>query len=259
MNKKILIFLCFVLLILVSWGCGKAGYPDDYLPGENETEQRNLNLSERKIIYYISSDLIVESLDNAIEAIHNAKKVDEWFESEKIYPKRADLTIRIKSSRIDEFKDTLKQIGKLENYTLTATDISLEYSGTQESIASYQAERARLLELYNNARVDEMIEINRRLREIDTELSRLNRKQNEFDSLIEYSSITLSITGTKDDSKRSFGQMAKSAFTGGLDAFITFFQYVIIVIIAVFPFALIIVPLIFIIKKYNERKQNKDN
>lgn len=240
-------------------GLRKKGTIDEGNNGsDNSGEQINLNdISERKIIYYINTSLEVDDIDEALEAIYAAKNADEWFESEQVYISYATIVLRIKSTRLEAFKNELKQIGELNNYSSTATDISIEYSATKEAIAAYEAEHSRLIELYENATVTEMIEINRRLSEVESKLSQLKRQQNEFDSLIEYRQVTIHIDGPSRTPDPSFKTLVKKAFFGGLNAFLSFLKYLVIAIIAILPFAIVIGGIFIIYKKLHKKKHLK--
>lgn len=261
MKNKFLLIITFLFILLFSIGCNKNEKNSSPKPDTGESNQTELiSTIDRKIIFYVNTDLEVENIDKAIDAINGAKQPDEWFESMNVTNENARVIIRIKSDRIDQFKETLAEIGTIINYNLKASDISLDYSGTTEQIASFEAERARLLVLYENASISQMIDINKRIGEIDSELRRLNRKKNEYDSLIEYSSITININ-TKEEIKgeTSFWSKAKNAFVGGFNVFAAFWQYVLIVILAILPFAVIIVVSMFIYRKVKKNKIIKNN
>lgn len=50
---------------------------------------------------------------------------------------------------------------------ICAEDISQIYQDTESEIATYEAEKTRLIELYEDASLSDMITINTRLSEID--------------------------------------------------------------------------------------------
>ena len=67
----------------------------------------------------------------------------------------------------------LSDYGHVKNYNKEATDISLQYQNTANRISSLKTERDRLVELYENASMSDMILINSRIAEIDLQLGEL--------------------------------------------------------------------------------------
>ena len=255
MKKRFFFIFLLIIGLMLGVGCSKSENGNPIDNNQPETEHLELgNSSDRKIIYYINTNLEVKYIDDAIEAITNAKRTDEWFESMNISSSSATIVVRVKSDRVEQFKEALGNIGTISNYKLKATDVSLDYAGTQEQIAAYEAERARLIALYENASISDMIEINRRIGEIDTKLQRLNRQKNEYDSLIYYSSFTINLYGEEVVKSQNFVTKIKNAFLGGLKVFVTFWQYVFLAILAILPFAAVIVAGFFIYKTIKKRK-----
>ncbi|MGB4180528.1 MAG: DUF4349 domain-containing protein [Bacilli bacterium] len=82
----------------------------------------------------------------------------------------------------------------------------MQYQDTENKINSLLAEKDRLNELYADASMNDMILINQRISEIDLLLGELQGDLNRYDSLIEYSTVTLTIRASKKASDAPFGK-----------------------------------------------------
>lgn len=257
-RKYFLIVVFFVFVWLLS-GCGAKDSVPNY--EENPVTQEINNVLERKIIYKAHAKINTQNLPLAIEIIKENLQDDEWFDEERVSESSAYFVVRVKSARIDNFINAISESGKISNFEKRAIDVSLSYQDTTNQIASYEAERERLVELFEEATISDMIYINTRISQIDKELSVLKGTLAQYDSLIEYSEITLYLyqVGTLDD--ESFGSKIKNAFFGGWNALITFIKFVIIGVVAIFPFLVLFsvvgLGIYFPAKIYKKRQINK--
>lgn len=263
MKKSFLyIIIFFALFILV--GCGaeydgqlESGSPDNDSEGINLVE----DLPERKIIYSVDLSIYTKDLDESIETLKSSVNSDEWFDYENIRDRQATFKIRIKSDRLDDFIENIDDSFEVSFYSKTGQDITLQYLDTTNRIAALQAQYDRLVELYENASLNEMITINSRLGEIETELLELEGTLNTFDSLVDYSEVEVTIYQTTAASRSPFFNRLLNSFINGVNAVIAFFDFVLIALATVLPFAIVIVPsglgIYFIVKKRKSKNPPK--
>lgn len=172
----------------------------------------------------------------------------------------ASFVARIKTSRLDNFTDSLKQYGKVRNLTKEGTDISLSYEDKSEQITALEEERARLVELYENASMQEIIQINSRISTIDMQLRNLNNSISQYDSLIEYSRVTLEFYGTPAPvEEKTFGGKIKEAFLDGWDAMLAILEFFSLAFVTLLPFLAVALPvgigIYFLVRLSNKRKR----
>ena len=263
MKKKLFLLLVLLSLFLLV-GCMKPGEEASKSPEPNdssEVDEKVVRINEvnRKIIYEVRANMSSDNLPETVEAIRANLGIDEWFDSESISEENANLKIRIKTSRLDAFIESLANYGEVSDYNKTGTDISLQYQDYTNRITSLEAERTRLNELYVDASISEMITINSRISEINREIDNLTGAVNEFDSLVEYSTVYLSISGETPKTDTPFGQSIKKAFTGGWKALVAFFRGLIIVVSAILPFMIIVIPVVGISYFFYKRNKKKNN
>ena len=254
------VFKVFVLLgmLLLFSACSMendmidANDPNNDSPSILET-----NVPNRKIIYKVSAKLYVNDIEVAIESLRNKVENSGWFDEETISENYAYFKVRIKTSELDDFVKKLNDDGIVENYTKKGTDVSLNYQSKVDKVASLQAELTRLIELKAQASIYELIQINTRISEVEAELLQLNGSLMVYDSLIEYSEVTLTYNRLTKAHRLPLGKRTIDSFLGGLSALGTFFEVLIIVIAAVLPFAIVFVPAFFGIRFLIRRKRNK--
>ncbi|MGB7530351.1 MAG: DUF4349 domain-containing protein, partial [Bacilli bacterium] len=189
MKKLLSLFVFAFLLSLALAGCSRDhGYQEkETVSDEDEGKVVLQSTPNRKIIYNVTVDLYIEwnfqeKVNDLIESIY----VDEWTDYLSISDSQAYIIFRIKTQRLDAFIYTLSDFGEVRNLTKKGTDISLQYQDNENRIISLESERARLVELFEDADMAEIIQINKRISEIDKELGELKGENAIFDSLIDY-------------------------------------------------------------------------
>lgn len=249
-----LMFICFCIC-----GCSKEYHipNDEHYGEEGENTTVRLSSQTRKIIYQVSAWIITDDPDITVDLINNNLESDEWADKEIRRINEANLIIRVKTERLNEFISDLYNLGEIKNYTKEATDVSLHYQSTENKIASLEAERNRLMILYNTADISAIIQINKRMAEIDLILGELEGTLIQYDSLINYSTVSLRIIGTENAVAMPFGKRLGNALTGAFNALIDFFKFLIIAVTVVLPFSVIIVPAIFIFVFIRKKRKHK--
>ena len=257
MLKKFLLSICILFIgVFALSACAisnnEAPANDNGQPGEIfETQQA------RKIIYTVTADIHTKDLDEKLDDIKLNIAIDEWIDEEIINSDYAYIVIRVNSSRLDDFLESISDEGTITNYRRTSTDVSITYLNKTNQINSYNAERERLVELMENATMTEILQINSRISAIDVQLASLNEETNELDSLVDYSKITLEIYEDKLDWQLPFGSTLVNTFVNSVYALFNVFKTLLIVIVAVLPFAIIIVPTLLGIRYYSKKKRSK--
>ncbi|PKK96564.1 MAG: DUF4349 domain-containing protein [Tenericutes bacterium HGW-Tenericutes-3] len=242
-KNKLMMMVVLVLSVFLLASCSAEYEPvDNYEPDQDSTVLLDLTTPTRKIIYQVEATLYVDDIDQSIEDIRDLLEGDEWFDLENKSDRYGDLIVRVKTENLDDFIASLNSNYQVSNFTKSATDISLEYQTTEHKIESYEAERAQLVILYEGASLSDMITINTRIAQIDLELGELQGTLNQFDSLVEYSKVTLSLRQNTVASKLPFGSRIVDGFINGFNGLIGFFDILIIALANLLPFAIVFVP-----------------
>lgn len=271
--KKLFVFLIILTLIICGLTACSANkspnrggesvpsYPQDEQDTSAETQIiEEPTLPNRKIMYEADATINTDDVQNAVKIIKQNIMGDEWFDEERISESNAYLAVRIKTQRLDAFLQAIAESGTISNLYKKGTDISLTYADNESRIATLQAEKARLVELYQMAdNISEMIPLNQRISEIEREIQLLQGILNNYDSLVEYSVVRINIyQGAQKAQAQPFKQQINNLFKGAWNALATFLKWILMAVTAVFPFAVVFVPVgvgVFFANKAIQKKR----
>lgn len=255
--RKIWFVFTLILLGFSLVGCAAGYEPIGDDGSQGESNEVILTASNRKIIYEVNLGISSKKLEPVYEDILAMINPDEWIESQHIGSRSGQLVLRIKTSRLLAFTDSIRDQFDVTYFNHSSTDVSLNYYNNKTRIDALEAEQARLIELFDEATISEQIMINQRLSIIESELRSLNQTNGEIDSLIEYSQVTILLNSSAPYDTLSFGQKIKRAFFGGIDAFMTVLEYLVLTILTLLPFIVIGVPAVMGILYINKKKYQK--
>lgn len=265
MLKKIIytgiVFMIFIFVLGCSQGVEHSEYSvvqESYslalLPDETTPD--------RKIIYEVNISFDVRDLETSSDFLKTLIESDEWFDQEVITSSSHSYVIRVKTERLDDFISTLQDEFTLRSYRKVGTDISLQYQDLSNRILSLETQLERLLELYDQATLSEMIIINEAISDIEVELQSLQGSINQFDSLVDYSEVTLVFYGSTIVSQSPFFNRLGNAFVNGFYGLLTFFDVLLIGIATILPFIVIFgsiaVVLVIVYKKRRLKNKSKE-
>lgn len=267
--KKSIIVLSLVLVVLftvVFVGCSaknndynaSLGYePADSGESMDKAEvSTTIGTNERKIIYTATAGITVENLQEATDGIRGLLNDTEWVESSRVSEYGVRLVLRVSNSRLNTFMSSLSEFGDVKRSEITSEDVSLKYYDTSLRKQTLETEYARLNTLLNSTEnIGDILTINKRLAEIESELQDLQKTLNNYDSLIEYSRVTIELwTKETPQKEASFGDKVGTGYSISgkvLEALALFF----IVILPYLAFAGLIVVLVIVIRRAKKKKK----
>jgi hypothetical protein len=257
--KQIKFLILGFLMLLLLVGCS-AQMVTTVLNSEVENNDiillENEDIPDRKIIYEVEVSYDVEDLDEAAALLDSMIEADEWFDREVMQDTTYYFLVRVKTERLDAFIEALSDEYVLIGYQKVGTDISVQYQDMTNRVLSLEAQLARLLVLYNTASLSEMLLINEQMSDIEVELANLQGSLNQFDSLADYSEVNIRFFGRAIVTKSPFFNRIGSAFVDGVEAVISFFDGLFIVLASVIPFAIVFgIPGYFIIVNIKKRRR----
>lgn len=274
MKTKILIF--GALIVLLNIGCGKqqpksfSPTPPQYLQkGEDLPQQPNLEQENRlsndeitkigkKIIK--TADLSIETKDyqKTISEIKNTlKKFDCYIqqENENNYENNIVTTIVIKVKNT-QFDSLVNQIlaspqTNINSKNIYISDVTEQYIDYYIRVKNKKLTEEQYQQILKKAKtVSEILEVQKYLNEVRTEIETFEGKLKYIDYQVKYSTINLTINYSKPSNFSSFGELIVEALKGGWIGI----KYVTLGIIALWPVWLILGIIFYFRKKRKKQK-----
>ena len=263
-KRKTLLWLVLAIVICMMGCCfvgcsGPGGGDGSSVPNgdvKEDTTLLNNTVSDRKIVYTSSLSITVDDVFESGDILKTKLNSDEWIEYSYTNEYRASFTLRIKTSRLDDFVESLESLGTVSNYQLEATDISLSYYNNVNAKTALETEQATLLRLLEDATsIQDVLEINKRLSAIEVELRQITGTINGQESLMEYSKVTVILSVKNSQYEETFGEKLAIGFGIILDIA----EFFLIVLICVSPLLIIAGGIVAIVLVANKKKKKKNN
>lgn len=170
----------------------------------------------------------------------------------------ANLTIYIPADKFDEFNNRLKDKGNVISTSYNSENITQQYNDTESRLLSLKAQEERVRELYSSAEtIEDLLKIEERLSEITSEITSLQNNKNNYDLLISYSTLTVSLkeVTTYSKIKDNFFSRLWNALKNSFNNFLAMIQDILLFIVNnIFTIAFVVI-IFFILKKLNKKKQ----
>ena len=252
----------------------------DQVDAEESLQEENLSkpqaVTDRKLIRRISINAETEDLDGLLSAINQkVLLLGGYTESKNVYTgsrysnyaarRSASLTLRIPKDKLDEFVAHVQGASNVTSSNETSDDVTLSYVATQSRMIALQKEEARLLELIDKAaNLTELLELEKRLTDIRTELEQVTSQLLVYDNLVDYGTVTLSISEVQELTpveEPGFWTRIGEGFTKSLRNLWTFLKELAIFLVVALPYLapLGLIALIVVLSiRRSIRKRRKD-
>lgn len=262
--------LCLLLLLSLLAGCstkapsGSAdGYYDsmgNYGEALNGSGTNNSGsdgvLSDRKLIRRITMDAETENMDTLLSDINSRiAQLGGYIESRNIQNgskysnhsyRNATLVIRIPAKQLDSFVQQVGETSNIVSTTETSDDVTLEYVDTESRLKVLRTEEERLLQFLSEAKtVSEMLEIEKRLTTIQSEIESLTAQLKTYDNLVDYGTVTLNITEVEiftvvEEEEPTMWEQITTTFTHSINSLLAAGQAFLIWLLGNSPYLILI-------------------
>ena len=231
----------------------------------------------RKIIETIYYSVQTKNFDDLVSKLEaQASQVGGYIEQsdvsgnkyDDITARYASYTFKIPSDKVDEFTNVVSENSTITNRTVNTEDVTLEYVDVESRIKALNTEKASLEELLKTATsTAEIIEIRDMLTDVIYEIESYESQLRTFDSLIDYTTITIDIDEVEYVSVVSEQTVWQRIGSNLSDNFRNLWNFLVEVFVALvsglpyFIFIGIIVAIIVVIIKLTakKRKQKRAN
>ncbi|HHX71771.1 MAG TPA: DUF4349 domain-containing protein [Clostridiales bacterium] len=302
MHKRILPWILAILLLLVGCAADKenAKAPDGSPPvyqdspgnsaeyGEshsgNAGGQSGLSIGatnpEQKIIYTVRYQMETTEFAAASDRLKGlTSELGGYIESSDISTsgrlgyvlRTGHYALRIPTENLNDFFAKVGDIGHIVQEKLESTDVTLQFVDTTARLNALKAQETRILEILKDATdLQYVLDIERELSNIRSEIESLTSRLNKLSSLVEYSTVNVSLreVGTLSDVKpvpKSFSERLAAEFKqsvqrlwGGLqDVGIWFFGNIIEILFWVGLIAVMVWFLFMLVRKSRKRAKEE--
>lgn len=178
------------------------------------------------------------------------------------------LTLRVPSKNFDAFINQLEGFGETISISTSGRDVSLQYFDTDTRLRTLRIRQERLLDLLENAKgLEDIIKLEQELSNVDYQIQSLEIELRNYDSLIDFSTITIEIfevnqverVTTKSDP--DLGTRIKNGFFSVLNVLAEIGEGLLVFLLAgspvIIPLAAICALIIVLAKRRNRKKAKK--
>ena len=183
---------------------------------------------------------------------------------------RISMSIRIPTENYDTFLKDLQGSGKVVSRSATVDNITKRYYETETTIQSLKIQEERLLGMMAEAKdISEMLKIEERLTEVQTELAQYKNALASMDSDVQYSTVNLEIKEVVEYSEEetvkktsTFGDRLKNTLEEAWEGLQDFGEGTLFFFIYALPYLLlfVVIPgviLIVVLKKKRKKRADK--
>ena len=221
--------------------------------GGGERPNKAAQPVRRKIIYTGQIAMQVPDFDRAAKRLHeliaeyNAYVASSEEDRVPGKPRHGIWTVRVPVARSDEFRDALRQLGSLQRSTLDSRDVTDQYYDTQAEQTNLEAREKAVRRLYDktigNAKLTDLLEVDRELGRVRGEINTLKGRLQRWDKEIAYATCTVTIYerhGYDEPSTPGFATIVSDTFDTSINGMITLARFLVLVVVALAPWMVVL-------------------
>ncbi len=205
MKKYKILFALFAIISLSSCenNSGEAGQYSNNIPsqnpgGENVDGNNVVVDTNHKIIYTVTYSIQCENISTIIKEINtNLYTLGGYISSSRQESNYyANFVYKIPTEKLNEMLDFIDGNDGVDSKTVTTEDITSSYDKLKAEIETLEASKEAYQNMLknDNLNVSEIVTITNRIEEIDTRLKTLYGQLNNYDNLLDYSTINITYT-----------------------------------------------------------------
>lgn len=232
MKKYVYLFLVLLVSLLLV-GCGEAASGGNDI-GVSDNEGIVIETS-RKIYYSVYMYIDADDVNESVKFFNKkAFEFNGYFSNSNISQSgRSSIIYRIPTDKLEQFLDHIESDtkSKVTDKTIESTDITSKYNKVSARLDILYASRKTYLSLLEEERnLSNIIMLQNKLEDIDSEILLLENEKNSYDNILEYSTITIYFNAKPQ--KENF-------FVSYFEYFISFFKVIGMIVLYSLPFGIL--------------------
>ncbi|WP_196893863.1 DUF4349 domain-containing protein [Aureivirga marina] len=264
MKKIVKIAFCLFTFVILSCNKSKEFTSEGKFVNEevylNQSTEESTNISLRKLIKNGRIGYNVQDLKVSREQIFQAtKKYGGYISSDDEYRNAKNLEntiqIRVPSKHFDALmKEVTTGISNFNFKEISIQDVTEEFLDVKARLNSKKELENRYLELLKKAiKVSEILEIEKEINNLRTEIESIEGRFYYLQNQISYSTLTIVLKKYDPNNSGEFNNKFSEGIQNGWKNFVWFF----IGLVNIWPFILVFIVLIIFIKTYRKRRKKK--
>ena len=209
-------------------------------------------LNSRKVIFTFDYQLEATDMSKTLSALESAVQANGGFIESADYSDRdsndqftyATLTCRIPSKAAGTFKKAVEEAAHVRAKSEQGRDITEEYFDTETRLSVLKAQETRLLELLSKSgNLSGLLEVERELARVRTDIERLTGSLKKLDDLVDLTTFSISVNKVDDYSPPSeekfldrISRSTRSSFKSALEVV----QTLLVILVYMLPYLLVI-------------------
>lgn len=281
MKKRLLCLLCALSLLTLFAACGSAGGDKmavsetaaaDTGWAEDAAAQENGAFAavreNAKLILRADLSLEAQDFDVAAASIERlTASLGGYIESNgssgELGSRYADYIVRVPQEKFETFLQQIGDACHVVSQNRSAEDIADQYSDMETRLATQKTKHERLLALLEKAdRMEDIIALENALAECEYEIDSLTGQLRNYDSLVNFATVSLSLRETQTLSAvpggTGFGAQLAQAAKSGLHGLTGFTRGFILTLTAVWPLLIVLAIAFVIFWKIRKRRRAQE-
>lgn len=121
--------------------------------------------------------------------------LQDWQPQQTQTPRQVSLTLRIPQQNLDAALEQLRQLGDIQQQSVTAEDVSDQLVDLAARIRNLRQSETALLKIMDRSgKISEVLEVSRELSSVRESIERLDAQQQQLKRQVAYSTINLNLT-----------------------------------------------------------------
>lgn len=254
--------------------------------GYEEPKVEDTQVAKEKLVYSSRVSMETKDMDAALSLVYdmidkygaivqdeNLYNMDsiyndpEYIEYSRYTPAAsANIFVRVPQKNYDTFLEGLNNSDSVLYVTETSKNVenlTKTYYDIDSRLKTLRVEEERLLHFLDNAsNVSEMLDVERRLTEVQYQIDSATNQLITIDYDVEYAKVTLNIQevlrySDTANSKRTFGQRLAFYFKDSGSDFVVFLEKLVEIIIYIVPYCVLLCIAYFVFRKINRKYREK--
>ena len=195
---------------------------------------------------------LIKKYEGIVEYESEYTSGSSWYNDNAVVNLHSTMRLRIPTKHFEAFMSSMEGAGQITNKDTEVINITKQYNDNSARIEALETQQKRLLEMMDKAEtIEDMIAVESRLTEVQTDLNLYKSQKSTMDTDIEYSTITVHLDEVRkySDTTKTFGTRFVEAIEDSWINFVETLGDMLIGLVHLLPYIIVIVLLVLIIKK----------